>query len=405
MPKYWLILWIWGNVFGLGFLQAQTFVNGDLEGPSAGQGAVPTSWTAVGNTDPICRASSATSATSDLLSISGPNPPVGLLGIPFSGNFFVAGLDATSTNFVFGTPVVSTWHEGIQQTVSGFTPGNSYTVNFLQAVVKQFDALDPSGSWSLYVDNSLVGTSIPSTSTQAFNGLSLTWETRSINFIATSATHTLKFLPQDDDIDLELGSSNPDGALRMGIDSVTLQTDSVLPISLGYFKGQVISRGIQLTWQTLSEKASSHFEIEHSANAHSWKSMGSVEGAGNSEGPLTYQYIDVDPQEGTNYYRLRQVDVDGAATVSRILSLRFEEVFDIRIYPNPADRFLVIEMPKGMIAQELLLSDLSGARVKTPTQNDESIIRLDVSHLPAGCYVLVIKSQQGVRKWKNVRIR
>lgn len=190
----------------------QAFLNSDLNG-SVNFVSVPTNWQQIPDFDPICQANTPPEATIDILDGVGPNAIGGVAGLPFSGGTFCSGLHSTDGGAFL-------WHEGIMQTVAGFTIGNSYTVNFNQTVVKQQNALDESGSWRVYLDGILISTSTVSTSILAFDDLNLQWDCRSVTFTATAAAHTIKFIPWDDDANQVSSLVDITGGLRMGIDQI-----------------------------------------------------------------------------------------------------------------------------------------------------------------------------------------
>lgn len=191
----------------------QAFTNGEVDG-IVGLPSLPPSWTDVPDTDPNSLALAPIQATVDVLDGLGPNQPGGIAGVPFSGTTCVSGLQATDGG-------ASYWHEGIQQTVNGFTPGNSYTICFYQAVIKQMNCIDETGSWAVYFDNTLAGISAPTTSLLPFDDVNVTWELRSVTFTATAASHVIKFLPSDDDANAQNDPADNTGGLRMGIDLIS----------------------------------------------------------------------------------------------------------------------------------------------------------------------------------------
>ena len=132
---------------------AQEFTNGELTGVVSTISVVPMGWQAVPIFDPNSLANCVNCCTPDLTSTNGPATGFGVNGNAYSGQTFVSGLYYTAGPG--GPPQI--WHEGIQQTVSGFTPGNTYPINFSQAVVKQWNAWDSSGSWAVYADTMLIG--------------------------------------------------------------------------------------------------------------------------------------------------------------------------------------------------------------------------------------------------------
>ncbi len=209
-----LILFV---LFARQMVMAQTFVNGDLEG-TVDYVSVPPGWDFIPFTDLSCQATSTLEATVDVLDATGPSFSGGIAGIPNSGNTFVSGLHANSG-------AGQLWHEGLMQTVNGFTVGNNYTISIFQAVVKQNNCIDPSGSWRVYLDNNLIATTAISTSYLLPADVNLNWEERFISFIATATSHTIKFIPWDDDANLLTSVWDTTGAIRMGIDNVSFVPD------------------------------------------------------------------------------------------------------------------------------------------------------------------------------------
>lgn len=88
---------------------------------------------------------------------------------------------------------------------------------------------------------------------------------------------------------------------------------SVLPVDLSYFSIKCLNN-IFLNWQTLSEVNSNYFSIERSEDGYNYKTIGRVEAAGSSTIPHDYTFIDDDILNFKLYYRLKQIDYDGAST-------------------------------------------------------------------------------------------
>ena len=106
------------------------------------------------------------------------------------------------------------------QSVSGFVPDSTYTIRFFQAVDASYGCVDTSGSWAVYVGSTLIGTTDPTSSTVPYASWPFAWEERTVSFTAWSTAHTIKFLPVDDDLELDV--LNPNGALRMAIDLISI---------------------------------------------------------------------------------------------------------------------------------------------------------------------------------------
>jgi hypothetical protein len=87
-----------------------------------------------------------------------------------------------------------------------------------------------------------------------------------------------------------------------------------LPVNLIEFK--VVQKSITavLQWSTASEQNNKGFVVERSSNVTSWKQIDFVAGKNNCSAVNNYSAIDFTPANGTSYYRLKQVDIDGKTT-------------------------------------------------------------------------------------------
>ena len=206
-------------------INSQSFYNGDLDGVRSNDlRELPFDWDKVPASDPVCTAHGSPGDSPDLLHSTGPSVSSGIYGNPYSGLTFLSGVRGSNgtEDWVF--------QEGIMQEVTGFNVDSVYNISFHQSVVKQKHIEDSSGSWAVYVDTVLIGVSAPSFSTIPFDEIPLVWDERNVIFTAFQETHTIKFLPIDDDtLDLFY---EPNGALRMGIDLICFDfCDPIVSIS------------------------------------------------------------------------------------------------------------------------------------------------------------------------------
>jgi hypothetical protein len=94
-----------------------------------------------------------------------------------------------------------------------------------------------------------------------------------------------------------------------------------LPIELLSFEGALNKKKVVLTWQTASEKNNDFFTIERSADNENFVAIGKVAGARQSDVVRAYQYLDVAPLKGINYYRLKQTDLDGHTNTLKTIGI------------------------------------------------------------------------------------
>jgi hypothetical protein len=145
-----------------------------------------------------------------------------------------------------------------------------------------------------------------------------------------------------------------------------------LPVSLIAFNGKHNNGVSTLDWQTSQEWNSSRFEVLRSLDGRDFKSVASLDAAGNSNTLKNYTFNDNISGTGYVYYRLRQVDVDGKTTLSDIVRLKLgntkEASFDL--YPNPFVGNLNASFTAGKNANAtLVIRNINGQVLFTKTIN------------------------------------
>jgi uncharacterized protein (DUF2141 family) len=120
-----------------------------------------------------------------------------------------------------------------------------------------------------------------------------------------------------------------------------------LPVELTSFQANCLeNEGREISWSTASEHNSSYFEVLKSRDGYNWSSIKVMSAAGNSSIDLNYSFIDEDKTNGIIYYKLVQVDIDGAQKVYDAISsdCNLQQETIISIYPNPSAQSFMVQM-------------------------------------------------------------
>lgn len=119
-------------------------------------------------------------------------------------------------------------------------------------------------------------------------------------------------------------------------DNVSVTFTGTLPVTLIDFKAyNENNQYSKLNWVTSAETDFNYFDIEHSTPTTNFISVGTVTGNGNSQVVQQYNFIDNNPADGDNYYRLKMVDKDGKFVYSKVVKVTFN-LSIMSLYPNPA---------------------------------------------------------------------
>jgi hypothetical protein len=169
--------------------------------------------------------------------------------------------------------------------------------------------------------------------------------------------------------------------------AVELSALPALPVELSYFNVRKQAATAALSWETATERDAERFEVEHSTDGRSFRSIGMRSAAGTSQTPRQYNFIHENPVLGANYYRLRQVDRDGSSTYSDMRMLAFNTK-GLRILSNPVREVLSLQLAEAGEAQLTLeISDAAGRVVRSEVWRAGSDnFKVDISGLNAGIY-------------------
>lgn len=184
---------------------------------------------------------------------------------------------------------------------------------------------------------------------------------------------------------------DPDSGSNWVPTSCSPGSGNALPVVLTNFSLKQNDNEVIVTWTTSSEINSSHFDIEWSTNGREFSTIGNVTAAGNSSEVINYRTIHRNPISGVNFYRLNQVDQDGASAYSelRTIRLNLEEKSEVSIYPTAVEHSVNILIPE--LDKEILyeIVSVSGKVIMSETyMGDNHIKTVDVSNLVSGIYIV-----------------
>lgn len=146
-------------------------------------------------------------------------------------------------------------------------------------------------------------------------------------------------------------------------------------------------KSVRLNWTTQNEEATSHFILERRTTS-GWLALGSVP-AKNTSGEHEYESYDHDARPGDNVYRVRQVDLTGAESISPLAVATLGDT-GFSLFPNPAVNSVRIGGLEDF-SVPMTLEGLDGRVIQSFSGSE-----LLLTDVPAGVYLVRHGSQ--VRK-------
>ena len=213
--------------------------------------------------------------------------------------------------------------------------------------------------------------------------------------VSISETYAIFGVPLNEEDDIKLNTLTGAGTMY-----IFHTTGSALPVTLAAFTAVKNEKQVMLEWKTASEINTDYFEVQKSADAHLWETIGNVAAGVESKELLSYTFTDSKPFSGDNLYRLKTVDQDGSFAYSRIRSLSFENNKSISLYPNPVSQRLYVNPAELANIESIRIMNALGQIVVANSAVSENGIRME--HLPQGMYMVQIKKISGGMEIKKV---
>jgi hypothetical protein len=151
-----------------------------------------------------------------------------------------------------------------------------------------------------------------------------------------------------------------------------------------------------LFWSTAIEKNNDYMAVERSVDGDNFSEIGRVKGAGSSLERIDYSFVDRFPYQGTNYYRLRQVDYDGTTTYHKVIAVEFtgESTNTIGFVAMPEE--VQVQFRAQGAAGRLALIDATGRVVSTQVFDAQALTaKIGTQGLPKGFYVVQVRRNDG----------
>ncbi len=175
----------------------------------------------------------------------------------------------------------------------------------------------------------------------------------------------------------------------------------VFPVELLDFQATPLdAESVRLDWLTAKELNNDYFVIEKKVEGQTdYQVIAEVKGAGTTDEIQEYNFVDRTAMGTVNYYRLKQVDIDGSATYSKMIEVRMirEDKPLYTVFPNPAkdvvnlkymgkleyDREYEVINMQGIILHKGLLSAMENYATHS----------VSIGDLPAGMYFMRIQGE------------
>jgi hypothetical protein len=185
-----------------------------------------------------------------------------------------------------------------------------------------------------------------------------------------------------------------------------------LPVELTAFTVAPRQNSAELNWRTATETNNDRFEIERSADNVNYAKIGVVNGKGTTTEAQSYRFVD-ENVSGRVYYRLKQVDFDGAFAYSPVVEAVVAPPASYALsqnYPNPFNPSTTISYQLPTASQVVLkVYDVVGREAATLVSGKQNAGKYDVnfnaSQFSSGVYFYRLQAGSFVETKKMLLVK
>ncbi|MGN7888868.1 T9SS type A sorting domain-containing protein [Dyadobacter sp. 22481] len=179
-----------------------------------------------------------------------------------------------------------------------------------------------------------------------------------------------------------------------------------LPIYISNFQGKAVEKGVELTWNVVAEEDGKEFEIlRFDDRMQDQTVLGKVSLTDQRVGK--YSFLDEKPLLGINYYQLKQIDIDGTYTKSKVVAINPGIILGTVIAPNPADDFVNVQFSSRTAGtSDVTIYNLAGQPVGSSTiriSEGKNNHRINVKKLSGGHYFMKINHDGEATKLRFIK--
>ena len=176
---------------------------------------------------------------------------------------------------------------------------------------------------------------------------------------------------------------------------VEVNISSSLPVEIAHFDAELVeNERVELKWKSLVEINCESYVIDKSLDGQSWSHLVQSSGAGTSYSVNEYRAFDDNPDLGTNYYRLTQVDFDGTEKEVGIDHVVLTS--DLILYPNPTNGEAFIS-GRDIENAELRCFNHLGQEIQVEVERSVNQIMFSTEHLASGLYCIKVVNREEVQ--------
>lgn len=180
----------------------------------------------------------------------------------------------------------------------------------------------------------------------------------------------------------------------------------VIPVTFSDIYAQFRNNRVEVNWSTETEINNKEFEVQRSLDGIQFETFTRVPGKMFSTGTNWYAAFDPQYSIGRNFYRIKQVDLDGNFKYSKVVMVLIKDKVSVLLYPNPARTEVYVAIGSQVNAKTLRVVNTMGQPVMTRTvTGNGQTVNIGISQLSAGVYFTELFNSNNESVWRGTFVK
>ncbi len=171
----------------------------------------------------------------------------------------------------------------------------------------------------------------------------------------------------------------------------------------------ISQKAVQIKWESNTNNSAEKFIIEKSADKNTWLEVSTVFGASHKNEPFEYFHLDYMPLENLSYYRIVEVDKNGAESYSNVMPVNYIladfNTAGTNLFPALAiseEQTVITIAFEEVFEKEILLvmRDIKGkefySKVFINIENEHLVALPIENEIPKGDYLITASSENQI---------
>ena len=151
------------------------------------------------------------------------------------------------------------------------------------------------------------------------------------------------------------------------------QIGGPVPVTFTSVRANKQHKDILVEWKVENELNIHHYDVEKSADGRNYSKVNETAARGTGSGVVQYNWLDTNPWDGDNFYRIRSVGMNADVKLSQVVKVNMEKLPSaITVFPNPVreDGILYVSLDnKAAGNYQVSLVNTAGQSVMRKTLN------------------------------------